>query len=113
MDHDAFEKKMIDTVNHHAEEKNRNSCKGSVYTKKSFIKNQDVITLKRGLKRMGQAVITTAMFVIALLGFVVVATAPGYLAVFLFLTSVVATLIAFVLLYAQGITHSERSGDRK
>ena len=69
----------------------------------------DINTLKRGLKRMGFALLTAALFALSAGGFVVTAIAPGYLAVVLFLTSVVGTAVATTLLYAQGITRRPRT----
>ena len=71
--------------------------------------------LKRGLKRMSLALMTAAIFVTSVLGFIKVAFVPGYLAVALFLGSVVALGMALVLLYAQGINRkirTESKGDK-
>ena len=68
----------------------------------------DVEILKRGLRRMGLALLTTAMFAISVLGFFAVATAPGYLAVLMFIGSVFAMMAAITLLYAQGLTTKVR-----
>lgn len=76
----------------------------------------DVTILKRGLRRVGAALLTTATFAVSVLGFIVTAIVPGYLAVLLFLASVFATAIAFTLLYAQGINHKinpESQGESK
>jgi hypothetical protein len=54
------------------------------------------------------------MFVIAVAGLIVVAISPGYLAVILFLASLVAMAIAITMLYAQGLpagTNEESQGD--
>jgi hypothetical protein len=74
----------------------------------------EVSVLKRGLRHMGIALLTAAMFAIAVAGLVVVAIAPGYLAVLLFLVSLVTMGMAFILLYAQGLppkAHTESQGD--
>ena len=63
----------------------------------------DVKILKRGLKRVGVAILTTAIFISSVVGLIATATAPGYLAVLLFLLSIAGLLATFVLLYAQGI----------
>ena len=63
---------------------------------------------------MGIALFTTALFVLAVAGLILVATAPGYLAVILFLISVVEMGAAFIFLYAQGLppqVHEESQGD--
>lgn len=63
----------------------------------------DMKTLHRGLKLMVVAVITAAAFVFSVWGFIKVATCTGYLAVLIFLASVVGLGLGFILLYAQGI----------
>ena len=63
----------------------------------------DAKILKRGLKRTGLALLTVVLFAISVLGFIRVATAPGYLAVLLFILSVIWLGMTFILLYAQGI----------
>lgn len=76
----------------------------------------DAKVLKRGLKRVGVALLATSIFVSSVVGLIVTATAPGYLAVLLFLLSVVGLLASFVLLYAQGINrriHTESAGESK
>ncbi len=76
----------------------------------------DAKILKRGLKRVGIAVLTTSIFVSSVVGLIVTATAPGYLAVLLFLLSVAGLLVAFILLYAQGINRKisvESRGESK
>ena len=71
----------------------------------------DVRILKRGLKRVGIAVLTTLIFVSSVVGLIVTATAPGYLAVLLFLLSIAGLLVAFTLLYAQGINRKPTTGN--
>ena len=76
----------------------------------------DVKILMRGLKRVGVAILTTAIFVSSVVGLIVTATAPGYLAVLLFLLSIAGLLASFVLLYAQGINRriiKEGKGESK
>ena len=76
----------------------------------------DVKILKRGLKRVALALLTTATLLLALMGFFVTALMPGYLAVALFLVSVVLTAIAYCLLYGHGMNHktaAESKGERK
>jgi hypothetical protein len=76
----------------------------------------DAKILKRGLKRVGVALLTTSIFVSSVVGLIVTATAPGYLAVLLFLLSIVGLLASFVLLYSQGINRrisEESRGESK
>ena len=63
----------------------------------------DVKILKRGLKRVALALLTTATFLLGMIGLVGVALVKGYLAVLLFLISLVVLAIAFCLLYAHGV----------
>lgn len=75
----------------------------------------DIKTFKRGLRRVTVALITALAFVIAIIGFIAVAFVNGYLAVLLFLASLAALGIAFILLYAQGIgpkTYTESKGEK-
>ena len=111
MDHEAYEKQMIDTINRNAEEKSK---KVEVCTSNSkVITTADKTTLKRGLKRTILALLTAIMFGFSVTGFITVATAPGYLAVLLFIGSLAALGGAFILLYAQGIVNAESKGDHK
>lgn len=76
----------------------------------------DVEILKRGLKRMGLALLTAALFVISVASLIKVATAPGYLAVLLFILALVELVMAITLLYAQGLSpkmRNESQGDGK
>ena len=76
----------------------------------------DAKILKRGLKRVGVALLTAATFAIAVLGLILTATVPGYLAVLMFLVSALALAAAFTLLYAQGINRrrcEESKGESK
>ena len=75
----------------------------------------DVKTLKMGLKRMALALATAALFALSVWGFFTTASAPGYLAVLLFLASVLWLGMSVVFLYAQGITckmNAERKGEK-
>lgn len=69
----------------------------------------DVRILKRGLKRVGVAVLTALIFVSSVVGLIVTATAPGYLAVLLFLLSVMGLLATYILMYAQGLNRRLRT----
>ena len=106
MDHEAFEKEMIDTVNRHAEEKTTPS--ESIPTAKL-----DAAIMKRGLKRMGIALLTTVEFIGAVFGFIWTTFLPGYLAVLAFLASDFVLVCAICMLYAQGITRKGIQGDNK
>ena len=75
----------------------------------------DAKTIMRGLRRVAVALITAATFVTAISGFIAVGFTRGYLAVLLFLASLVILGIAFILLYAQGIgpkTYTESKGEK-
>ena len=75
----------------------------------------DIKTLKRGLRRVTVALITALAFVTAVIGLVATAFAQGYLAVLLFLLSLVILGLAFTLVYAQGIgpkTYTESKGEK-
>lgn len=111
MDHEAYENEMMDAINRHGEE----AAEKEVKLNRVVTKN-DARTVVRGLKRTLLALLTAALFAIAVLGFIVVAKAPGYLAVVLFFASVLALICSFILLYAQGITlkgTEERAGESK
>jgi uncharacterized membrane protein len=76
----------------------------------------DVKVLKRGLRRMGLAILTVATFLIAVAGFIATALATGYLAVLLFLVSLFVLAIAYCMLYGYGMdpkTSAENVGDDK
>lgn len=105
MDHEAFEKEMIDTVNRHAAEKSGCSTRTAI-TKK------DTATLKIGLKRMMVALFTAVLFALSVYSFIATATVTGYWAVVLFLSAIVLLVWAFILLYAQGITRVRIRGER-
>ena len=75
----------------------------------------DIKTLKRGLRRVAVALITALAFVMAIIGIIAVASVKGYLAVLLFLASLVELGIAFTLLYSLGIgpkTYTESKGEK-
>ena len=76
----------------------------------------DVLTFKRGLKRMALALVTATLFAASVFSFIKVATAVGYLAILLFFLALVALGSSLLLLYAQGIISgpgSESDGERK
>ena len=112
MDYEAYERQMIDGVNHNAEKKSKQFNIGGPENKVStkmislFNKNDKRI-LVRGLKRTLLALLTAMMFALSVCCFVAVATTPGYLAVILFFAALMTMGCAFVLLYAQGIIHKE------
>lgn len=111
MNHETYEKEMIDAVNRNAEEKAEQ--KTATTEKRQLVNKKDASVLTRGLKRTVIALWTVAEFAISVLGLIAVAAAPGYLAVILFLASILIMGIAFILLYVQGITYVESKGDRK
>lgn len=115
MDHEAYENEMIDSVNRHADEKDlyADAFESTVTTKKSVFSKTDVKTLKRGLKRTMLAVLTGALFALAIFCFVQVATARGYWAVMLFFCALTFLVCGYIFLYAQGITHAGSKGDNK
>ena len=69
----------------------------------------DFYIFKRGCKRMAISMLTAAFFILSIWGFIVTATAPGYLAVLTFLASVIWLGMAVFFLYVQGIVHSKRT----
>ena len=111
MDHEAYEQQMIDAVNRNAEEKSKQFKTGTPAGK--VITKWDKTTLMIGLIRTLFALVTAAMFALSVIGFVAVATTPGYLAVALFIASLVALGCVFVFIYAQGIFCTESKGDDK
>ena len=110
MDHEEYERQMIDMVNQNAEEKsnlsNINSFENKA-TKKMFslLNRNDKRILVLGLRRTLLALLTTIVFAISVCCFIAVAMAQGYLAVVLFFAALMTMGFAFVLLYAQGILH--------
>lgn len=81
-----------------------------------IINKTDAKILKRGLKRVGVALLTALIFVSSLVGLIVTATAPGYLAVMLFLLSAMGLLATYILMYAQGLNRrisKESKGESK
>ena len=71
----------------------------------------DTKILKRGLIRVLFALMTAAIFLVAVVGFIGVAYANGYLAVLIFFCSVIVTAIAYGLLYAHGINRHCECGE--
>ena len=112
MDHKAYEKEMINTINHRGE-----STKEPTKANWSLVMNKnDGRIVTRGLKRTVLALLTVALFTLGVIGLILTASTPGYLAVLMFLVSIVEMLIALVLLYAQGINHrnhKESTGESK
>lgn len=106
MDHEAFETKMFNTVNHHSAER-ISRPKVTIVTKK------DTSALKVGLKRMVIALFTAVLFASSVFSFIATATATGYWAVVLFLAAIVQLVWAYIFLYAQGITRVESKGEKQ
>ena len=63
----------------------------------------DMSILKRGLRRTVLALVTEIVFALTVFDLVLTARAPGYLAVILFLASILLAGAMVVLLYAQGL----------
>lgn len=112
MDHEAWENEMIESFNRGDETQTK--------TKKdkwSMVMNKnDARTVAIGLKRTLLALLTLMMLAASIFGFIVVASLHGYVAVGIFFASVLGTVIAFILLYAQGITKQkvvESQGESK
>ena len=63
----------------------------------------DMSILKRGLRRTVLALVTEIVFALTVFDLVLTARAPGYLAVLLFLASILLAGATVVLLYAQGL----------
>lgn len=103
MDHDAYEKHMIDEINRNAVEytdaPERTNPKRRVFTK------ADAKALRRGFKRMLLALLTALLFGLSVYAFVAAATATGYWAVVLVISALVLLLWTFILVYAQGIVY--------
>ena len=97
MDHEAYERHMIDTVNRHAE-----AAPEPVVTKR-----RDARIIASGLKRTVLALLTMVMLTIAVIGYISVASVHGYWAVLVFFSSTLALFGSFIFLYAQGITRKE------
>lgn len=70
----------------------------------------DINTLKRGLKRVGVALITTLSFALCAAGFILTAFIPGYAAVLVFIASIIVLLFSVSLLYAQGVNPQRKVG---
>lgn len=104
MDHEAFEKEMIDHVNRNAEEK---------HPKEPVITKTDKHAITRGLKHVLLSLITVAMFAASVSGFYVTAIVPGYLAVAAFIASIAASVATVILLYAHGSACMRGKGDAK
>jgi Flp pilus assembly protein TadB len=115
MDHEAYENEMIDDINRNAKDKNmHDSTRESTSVLKQYLfSKEDKKIMRRGLKRTLLALVTAALFALAICGLVAVAVAPGYLAVLLFFASILSVVCAFISLYAQGIIDTESYGDGK
>ena len=110
MNHEAFEKEMIDTVNRNAEEKKQHT---DTTVHKSVFTKTDVLAFRVGLRRTLFALITAAIFAFSVFCFIAVAMVHGYLAVALFIVALMALGFSFLFLYAQGITRVESKSEKK
>lgn len=115
MDHEAFEKEMIDTVNRHSGEWDQVTfdCETTDAPKSSKVKSADLKTLWLGLKRTMLALFTALLFGLSVFAFIEVATATGYWAVALFFAGIVMLVWTVILLYAQGIINVGSRGESK
>lgn len=115
MNHEAYENEMIDGVNRHAGEWEQITFdyEGTDTAKSGPAKNTGVRILGRGLRCVVLALFTAAVFGLSVFDFIAVAYSTGYLAVALFICAIALLAVAFILLYAQGITDKESQGDDK
>jgi 1,4-dihydroxy-2-naphthoate octaprenyltransferase len=116
MDHEAYENEMIDAINRHGEEATKESAEAGKPKGNQVVNKNDALVVARGLKRTLIALLTAGLFAISVIGLIAVASAHGYMAVLLFFASLVGIALAFILLYAQGITylnHAEGQGESK
>jgi hypothetical protein len=119
MDHETFESQMFDSVNRHADEAGDQPVLNTPdnLTKGRKITNEkDARVLSRGIARTVLALVTAVTVGVSVVGFIEVAKATGYLAVLLFIASLLTLVISGTLLYAQGIdakTHKGSEGTRK
>ena len=75
---------------------------------------RDAVILKRGLKRLGIALLTVFAYAVSAFGLILVFFVQGYLAVLLFAASCFNLAIAVTLMYGQGMNpRTERKGDGK
>ena len=113
MDHEAWEDKILETFERREEE----AAKATVKVKKNQVMGKtDARTIIVGIRRTLLAFMTILLLAAAVLGFIAVASAHGYLAVLLFFVSILGLFASFILLYAQGITNvapKESQGESK
>ena len=100
MDHEAYENEMIEVINRHGEEAAEKTAKPKLTP---VVTKNDARVLVTGLKRTLLALLTAGTFASAVMGFIATTKAPGYLAVVLFVASILALISSFILLYAQGL----------
>lgn len=101
MDHEAYEKEMIDSVNRNAKE----------HTK--VVTKTDKAMLKAGFGCVLVSLYTAGLAFLSVWCLIQVVKAPGYLAVLLFLASIFVGICAFILLYALGTTVTKGWGEGK
>ncbi len=112
MDHEAWENEMIESF----ERREESSKKTGKADWKMVVTKTDTTAVAIGLKRTLLALLTLLTFGVSVFGFVTVASLQGYLAVGVFFASILGFVIAFILLYAQGITKvktAESQGETK
>lgn len=100
MDHDVYENHMIETINQHGEKTAKEKFAENCSQVMNEIDTKVVVT---GLKRTLLAFATLATLAASVFGFITVAKAQGYMAVVFFFASIIALLVSYTLLYAQGI----------
>ena len=108
MDHEAYETQMIDGVNSNAE-CNSQQFETATPKRNRLMDRNDTRILTIGFKRTLIALLTAALFAISVYGFIVVANAKGYMAVVMFLASILGLVCAAVLLYAQGLGQKKQT----
>ena len=105
MDHVKFEQDMIDEVNRNADENgDRQHVFDIPIIDRPVTREKDIRVLLRGIKRTTIALCTLLSIGSSVYGFISVAKATGYIAIAIFLASIVLLMASGILLYAQGIT---------
>ena len=101
MDHEAYEKEMIDSVNRNAEGKAK------------LVTKADKAMLKAGFGCVLVSLFTAGLAFLSVWCLIRVVKAPGYLAVLLFLASIFVGIVSLTLLYALGIAVTKATGEVK
>ena len=101
MDHEAFEKEMIDSINRNAESKTK------------LVTKADKAMLKAGFGCVLVSLFTAGLAFLAVWCLIQMVKAPGYMAVLLFLASIFVGIVSLSLLYALGIAVTKATGEVK